>query len=106
MLIDTPSGNKIIPPGFFDGEQDDILLCGARLTPLEIGNYSYQFKIQNQCDTIFTKTISFKVIPSKRKGFLRLNSESDYTFKFDSIQSFRAFGEHVCWTDAYEYYVK
>ncbi len=106
MLINSPSGENIIQPGFFDGEQGDISIWGVRFTPVEVGNYSYQFRIQSQSDTIITKTISFKVIPSKRNGFIRLNPESDYTFKFDSGQLFRAFGENVCWTDDYEYYFK
>lgn len=106
LLINSPSGKNIIQPGFFDGEKNNISFWGMRFTPVEIGNYSYQFKIQTQTDTIVTKTISFKVVPSKRNGFLRRNPESDYTFKFDSGKLFRAFGENVCWTDNYEYYFK
>ena len=106
MLINAPSGEKIFQPGFFDAEKNTISFWGINFTPVEIGYYSYQFKIQSQRDTIFTKTFSFKVVPSKRNGFLRRNPESDYTFKFDSGKLFRAFGENVCWTDDYEYYFK
>lgn len=106
MLINSPSGENIIQPGFFDGKKDDVSLWKVRFTPVDVGNYSYQFKIQSPSDTIITKTISVEVIPSKRNGFLRLNPESDYTFKFDSGKLFRAFGENVCWTDDYAYYFK
>lgn len=106
MLINTPSGYEIVQPCFFNDEQNDVSFWGLRFTPVEIGNYSYQIKIQTQRDTILTKTFSFKVITSERNGFLRLNPESDFTFKFDSGKLFRAFGENVCWTDDYEYYFK
>lgn len=106
MLINTSSGNKAIQPGFFYSVQKDVLFWGGRFTPLEIGDYSYQFKLQTQSDTIFSKTISVKVIPSKQTGFLRLNPESDYTFKLDSGLLFRAFDEIACWTDNYEYCFK
>lgn len=99
LLINTPLGDEIVQPGFYYGKQNDISFWGIRFTPMEVDNYSYHFKIKTQSDIIFTKTISFKVISSKRNAFLHLNSESDYTFKFDSGQLFRAFGKSVCCVD-------
>jgi len=99
LLINTPSGDEIVQRGFYYGKQNDISFWGIRFTAMEVGNYSYHFKIKTQSDIIFTKTISFKVISSKRNAFLHLNSESDYTFKFDSGQLFRAFGKSVCCVD-------
>lgn len=106
LLVTTPSNEKIIQPGFYDGAQDEVSSWGVRFTPLETGKYSFQFMIENQRDTIISKTFSVHVIPSERNGFLRLNPQSDYTLKYDAGKLFRGFGENVCWSDNFEHYFK
>ena len=106
MLVYAPSGKKILQPGFFYGEKKDTSFWGIRFTPSERGKYSCSFKIQTPEDTIVSKTFLYKVIKSNRNGFLHLNPESDYTFKFNSGQLLRAYGENVGWAGDYEYYFK
>jgi len=62
MLINSPPGENIIQPGFFDGKKDDVSLWRVRFTPVDVGNYSYQFKIESQKGTIITKTFLVNVI--------------------------------------------
>ncbi len=106
LILVTPSGKKIVQPGFFDGYQGGLSVWRVRFTPCEVGRYSYQLKIQTAKYTKITKSFSFESRPSHRDGLIRRNPNSDYTFQFDSGRLFRGFGENVCWADDYEYYFK
>ena len=80
-----------------------------RFTPIKVGVYSYCFRIQRPNETIFSKTFSLKAIASNENGFIRLDPNSHYNFKFDRNGiniPFRALGENVAWADDYEYYFK
>lgn len=102
----SPSGEKITQPGFYIGNNGTISIYNVRFTPAEIGEYSYQFIVRTQQDTIITKSISLTAVQSARNGFLRRNPESDYLLKFDSGKLFRGYGENVCWAEDYHYYFK
>ncbi len=106
MSAVSPSGEEIIQPGFYTGNNGNISIWNVRFTPTKIGEYSYQFIVRTRDDTITTKSISLTAVQSARNGFIRRNPESDYQFIFDSGRLFRAFGESVCWADDYHYYFK
>jgi len=106
IIIQTPSDENLVQPGFFQNVKEGISSWGVGFTPVEKGDYTYYFHVQTQTDTVVSKSFSLKVIASKRDGFVRLHPSSDYTFQFDSGTFFRAIGENVAWTDDYEYYFK
>ncbi|MDZ7399114.1 MAG: DUF5060 domain-containing protein [candidate division KSB1 bacterium] len=106
LILKSPSGKKIVQPGFFDGYDNGLAIWRIRFTPSELGRYSYQLKLQANYHAKSTKSFSFKSIASGRNGFIRTNPNSDYTFQFDSGRLFRGFGENLCWADDYEYYFK
>ncbi len=106
LILDSPSGKRIVQPGFFDGYDRELAIWRIRFTPSEVGQYSYQFKIQTKNFKRTTKSFSFRCIASSRDGFLRRNAMSDDTFRFDSGRLFRGFGENVCWAEDYDYYFR
>lgn len=75
--VKLPQGNSINIQGFCDSY--DGSLFKIRYMPDHIGKYSVNIKFQNQ-DNIFQFKENFKVIPSDRKGPLRV--DPDYPFHF------------------------
>jgi hypothetical protein len=97
MLINSPSGKKLILPCFYDsGKPGEQSLWKARFTPRETGVYWYQFELKEKGKVVSTNAKAyFKVNSSKAKGFL--NPNDLWTFRYDNGELFRGIGENICW---------
>jgi hypothetical protein len=97
MLINSPSGKKLILPCFYDsGKPGEQSLWKARFTPRESGVYSFQFELKEKGKVVSAQAkAEFKVNASKGKGFL--NPNDLWTFKLDNGELFRGIGENICW---------
>ncbi len=96
MMIESPSGEALVLPCYFDSKLSAGSLWKARFSPAETGKYSYHFRlskaghvVENSVDKSFTSK------DSSNEGFLRTNNY--WTLKFDSGKLFRGIGENICW---------
>ncbi len=105
-ILETPSQKELIVPCFYFKPGENISFWQFRYTPTEIGTYQIYFAINSKGQNQKTKSFSFKVTPSSRPGFIRMNPTSYSTFRFDSGKPLRLIGENVCWADNYEYFFK
>lgn len=101
VALRSPSDSTIRLPAFFDG-----MRWQARFTPAEVGRYECRAEVTRYGRTEVSSRSSFRVKPSNRNGFLRVNSASPFTFRFDSGQEFRGVGMNVAWADDYEHYFR
>lgn len=95
MVINTPGGDEVVLPCFYDSIAGQSTIWKARYAPSEAGEYSYYYKLTKPGGTTESSTGEFTVLSSDKDGFLRLNNL--WTLKFDSGKPFRGIGENVGW---------
>ncbi|MBN2012425.1 DUF5060 domain-containing protein [candidate division KSB1 bacterium] len=102
-IIITPGNDTLTLPCFYKSGTPQRSLWEARYTPMEIGTHSYHIRSISTQDTIVTGTRHIMVIESNNDGFLRLNSNSNYSLVFDSGKRFRGVGLNIGWEMQSEY---
>ncbi len=104
VLVTDSQHEMFTIPAFYYQQTAETSSWQSRFTPARVGTYYFQIRIKSMESTILSKTISLNVIPSNRKGFIRLDPQSFYRFQYDDGSAFRGLGENVCWTQDYVYY--
>ena len=102
-----PSGKVHSVPGFYyqdfvrsqSGPEEVLTPVGkscwkVRFTPTEAGTYSYYIQVVMGEDKIATSRRSFRAVPSKRRGFVRVAKDKRY-FEFDNGEFFYVIGHNV-----------
>lgn len=103
-IIKSPSGEEIVQPCFFyEGPQEDSS-WQMRFTPMEVGKYSYQIKVVKGSEKLSSENFKIDVSESGKDGFLRIDPESYYAFKFDSGRLWRGIGINQCWESHFPHY--
>ena len=102
--IESPSGKVVHHPCYYNGKVTEDSIWKLRFTPVEVGLYHYYFQIKAGKSRKKTKTFSVNVVKSEKDGFIRQNTQSYFTFQFDSGKPFRGIGENIAWAEDYEYY--
>jgi hypothetical protein len=89
------NGQVIKVEGFCDSQDGSIYK--VRFMPTQVGKYQFELNLNQNNQTQKTKG-SFEVIPSQRKGVLRLDNQNPAHFKFDN-------GEHYFWNSTTAYWL-
>ena len=97
LEILCPSGRRILLPCFFSwGQSAKGSIWKARLTPQEVGEYSFRAIYSERGKAVTTsRERSLECIPSDNKGILHPND--NWTLRFDDGTLFRGIGENICW---------
>ncbi|RLF01464.1 MAG: hypothetical protein DRK00_11410, partial [Thermoprotei archaeon] len=109
-LFELPSGRKMTVPAFYYQEYERRLVDGReflrpvrdpywriRFTPVEIGAHRFYVEVRDRCGNVArSKTLRFEVIPSHKRGFIRVCPYSRYLC-FDNGSSTFFVGHNVCW---------
>ena len=96
-ILKTPQKNLLILPCFYTQGDSLESKWEARFTPVETGDYTYVIRAISKVDTLFTGENDFTVTESDKDGFLHMNPDSYYTFKFSSGKEFRGVGMNLGW---------
>ncbi|MDX2186752.1 MAG: DUF5060 domain-containing protein [Opitutaceae bacterium] len=95
LSLTSPSGRKVVVPGYFDrGPSDQSSVWRVRFAPEEAGKFSgiLVFKDATGASEL---PLTFDVGDSNRRGFLR--TRDSWTFAFDNGEPFRGIGQNICW---------
>jgi len=98
--IITSEKDSLIIPGFFAGDS----VWYVKYTPQKTGFCDIRFYLSYKDSVLEIDSTSINITESDRDGFIRLDSLSNYNFRFDSGKIFRGIGENVCWAGDFEYY--
>jgi len=92
-----PSGKTAVFPAFYqDGPSGGESHWQVRLSSSETGVHQAEFRVVKGTQVSGpAQTLTFRVGPSAKKGFLR--ADSPWTLRFDSGEPFRGIGENICW---------
>jgi len=106
----APSGAVTAVPGFFYQDfvrnlrqkTEYLTPVGRgewriRFTPTEVGTYRYCIEIMDG-DYVKTAYRSFEVVPSKRRGFVRISRRDPGCFEFDNGEYYYPIGHNICAT--------
>lgn len=104
--ITAPDGSIVIVPAFYTGQKS---VWKIRYTPVQKGNFSYQFILRERSKTTRLKSGRFSVTAGTKDGFLRKNPNNPYYPIFDSGRLFFGIGHNIGWVtnnkiSAYEKY--
>ena len=96
-LLFTPQKNILTLPCFYTEGDSTESQWQARFTPVETGKYTYVIRAISKVDTLLTSENDFTVTESDKNGFLQINPDSYYTFKYSSGKTFRGVGMNLGW---------
>lgn len=106
----SPSGRKFFVPAFFTQDFDVYLDEGIekfraitspywaiRFSPSETGTYAFRIEVSDTSGEAFSQQLYFESIPSKNRGFVRVNSRNPRYFTFDNGDPYIPIGFNICW---------
>ncbi|MCS6823229.1 MAG: DUF5060 domain-containing protein [Cytophagaceae bacterium] len=106
--ITPPSGPMIEVPCFyfvpctFSGSNATEHPSGARwmlrYTPTLTGTYQVRIRVRDG-STSYSSYVSFNVVPSSRKGFIRIDATNNQFLRFDNGTPYYPVGYNLCWND-------
>ncbi len=110
-LVTTPSGRRIVVPGFYtqsyarrlEGDQEQLSAKGGakwclRIGATETGIYEVVATARNRAGRRVTaRPVWFTALPSSRPGFVRRSAKSTRYFAFDDGVAYVPIGANVCW---------
>ena len=107
----SPSGKAVEVFGFFyqpyrnRHEADDAkspMLDAAgepswkiRFTPVELGRHTFQVKVRDRSGQVESRPGTFRVVPSNKRGFVRVSKRNGRYFEFDDGTPFFAIGQNI-----------
>ena len=115
--VETPSHKKVEHIGFWYQDYDrtdrftgdELAPIGrpewrVRITPREVGEYSYALKIRIKEDTISVPARKFLAVASAEKGFVRVSKQNPQFFEFENGDFYYPVGHNLhstvdmrCW---------
>jgi hypothetical protein len=112
-VFHAPSGQTATVPAFYylpyarsQGEQGREVLTPAgtgqfriRFAGREVGAYTYEVLAQGAGGARELASGRFRVGPSERTGYVRIDAKSRRNFELDSGHPYLAIGENMCWPD-------
>ena len=110
-VFTSPSGKKIIVPGFYYqdydreviGIQEKLIPEGSpkwkiRFSPIEKGEYIYEITIKNKTEKRTSPKGKFTCIATnKNHGYIRVSQSDPHYFEFDNKNPYFPIGQNVCW---------
>jgi hypothetical protein len=87
----SPDGRKLVVAGFYYGDATWMV----RLVPDQAGQWSYQAKLTGKSATT-NRSGTFRCVPSKRQGFVRISKRNPYRLEFDDATPFYPIGVQTC----------
>lgn len=111
--ITLPDGKSVSVPGFYTvpfrvetvAGRERLRVTGppqwkVRFTPTRPGRYAAVVRVRDRSGEARCPAVRFTAAPSKRKGFVRVSTESPGYFRHDDGTPYFAVGENVCWSGA------
>jgi len=106
----SPSGRVIHVPAFYYGQFNRTLAGNseqltplgepywkARFAPIEIGEYTFYARLEDEGRIVETDQRTFNAYPSDNRGFVRVSDRDHRFLRFDDDSSFFFVGHDVCW---------
>ncbi|HOS93164.1 MAG TPA: DUF5060 domain-containing protein [Armatimonadota bacterium] len=105
--IRTPSGAKVIVPGFYLIDYDRRVEDGAevltaqsgrwciRYTPAEMGRHELTAMLHDATGTVISDPVGFDVGPSEAQGFVRVSKDDPHYLVFDTGTTFFPIGHNL-----------
>jgi hypothetical protein len=87
----SPTGRSLVVPGFYYGDTKWMV----RLAPDQLGEWSFQVQLTGKGESI-RRSGSFRCVPSKRRGFVRISKQNPYRLAFDDGSPFYPIGVQTC----------
>jgi hypothetical protein len=87
----APGGAKVSVPGFYYGGTTWMV----RFVPNKVGQWSYRASLAGR-KSVARQSGSFRSIPSKRSGFVRISRRNPYRFEFENGRPFYPIGVQTC----------
>ncbi len=120
LLVETPSGKKLTVPAFFAqnyqrdrapsrGRQADwfypVGVPGwmARYAPAEVGQHRVRAVLRDKRGTQQSAAVSFRCVPSAKKGYLRVSRKDPRWFELDDGTPLFAIGQNVAFIGVGQY---
>ncbi len=107
-LITTPSGRRLVVPGFFSVEHRRELVDGVevfipqpqrgwrvRFTPREVGRYRWQLRVRDRGGEILGGEGALECVPSDSPGFIRTSKVDPHSLAFDNGHGYFAIGHNL-----------
>jgi hypothetical protein len=96
-IFHEPDGHVLVLPCFYKNGSSGGSEWEVRFTSKQAGLHSYYIQAISGRDTSISNTYRVEVKASGNDGFLRLNTNSLYSFRFDSGERFRGVGLNLGW---------
>lgn len=97
MLVKVPSGEDILQPCFFRSGASGNSRWEARFAPRKLGAHTYTISVIRQGATETSETFTVQSGQSDSPGFLHMDPDSWWGFRFDNGKRFRGVGENFGW---------
>jgi hypothetical protein len=97
MKVKGPSGEEIIQPCFWKSGTSGNSKWEARFAPRKLGAHSYTIVVTRQGASEESEAFALTAVESNSDGFLHMDTESWWGFRFDSGKRFRGVGENFGW---------
>jgi len=107
-VFTTPSGKRLVVPGFFAvehrrkvGDQAEVMIpegnggWRVRYAPREIGRHQWQLQLRDRNGQIAGGEGAFECVEGKRPGFLGTSKVDPHYLAFDNGQGFFAIGHNL-----------
>lgn len=104
----SPSGQVTVVPAFYyqgyirsvERRTERLIPVGrsewkVRFTPTEVGTYRYFIDLRDGTH-VRTAPRSFEVLPSNKRGFVRISKSDPRYFEFDNKEFFYPIGHNIC----------
>jgi hypothetical protein len=109
-LVTTPSGHRLVVPGFYSQEftrrlesgQERLTARGQpawhlRFCAAEVGRYRVTAVARSHGRQVSSRPVPFTCLPSRDAGFVRRSVRSPAYFAFDNGTAYLPVGANICW---------